>query len=64
MLEPNADPIRMLEALTPEVIRDRLAKLECEEDALRVLLRSARAREGVNQRRRLARRQEANRVAG
>jgi hypothetical protein len=39
-----ADPVHLIESLSPERIEARLAELSRESDALRVLLRAARAR--------------------
>jgi hypothetical protein len=45
-----ADPVALLESLDPEAIAARLDELEREAQALRVLLRSARARQGARKR--------------
>jgi ribosomal protein L29 len=45
------DPIEILRRLTAEELRTRLEQLHREQAALRVLLRSAAAREGVTRRR-------------
>jgi ribosomal protein L29 len=42
---PPADPVAFLASLTPEEIEERLAELDRQARALRVLLRSARARQ-------------------
>jgi hypothetical protein len=41
----TTDPIAVIESLDVEVIRDRLAELRRQEDALRVLLRAALVRQ-------------------
>jgi hypothetical protein len=40
-----ADPAALIEALDPDLIRDRLAELDRQSRALRVLLRTAVARQ-------------------
>jgi hypothetical protein len=49
---PLPDPVSVLKALNAEAIRARLAELDAEASALRVLLRSARAREQALRRQR------------
>jgi hypothetical protein len=45
-----ADPIRLVRDLDADAIAARLVELEAEASALRVLLRSARARENARKR--------------
>jgi hypothetical protein len=52
------DPVALVQSLDPDQIARRLEALAAEERALRVLLRSARAREQALRRRQ--RREEAN----
>jgi hypothetical protein len=42
---PRSDPAALIESLNPQTIRERLAELDCQARALRVLLRSALARQ-------------------
>jgi hypothetical protein len=58
---PPSDPVKLLETLDAEAIQERLDALDREARALRVLLRSARARQGAMERRR-GRREEAAHV--
>jgi hypothetical protein len=51
------DALKILASLTPEQITDRLNEIEREADALRVLLRSARARQVAGGREQRHRRQ-------
>jgi hypothetical protein len=51
---PTTDPLALLDRLSAEEIRNRIDRLDAEQRALRVLLRSVLARE-----RALAKRQEA-----
>ena len=44
------DPVELLRELTADAIQERLLSVEAEADALRVLLRSARARERRDER--------------
>jgi hypothetical protein len=50
--KPPTDPIRFIESLDADQIAERLAQLSAEERALRVLLRSARARQAAKGRQR------------
>jgi hypothetical protein len=51
---PIAEPRRLIESLDSSAIRARLIELQSEQDALRVLLRAARARERAQARKREA----------
>jgi hypothetical protein len=53
------DPIRIVESLDADLIAARLAELSAEQRALRVLLRSARARQVARERQERQRREEA-----
>jgi hypothetical protein len=53
-----ADPVSLIERIDPDAIRERLADLDRQTRALRVLLRSALARQRVTKRR--APREEAH----
>jgi hypothetical protein len=46
-----ADPVALIQSLDPDAIARRLDELAAEEHALRVLLRSARARQQAQRRR-------------
>jgi hypothetical protein len=45
-----SDPLKAIQALAPAEIEERLEELDRQASALRVLLRSARAREAVGRR--------------
>jgi hypothetical protein len=46
----RSDPVALFTSLTPDEIESRLRELAAEENALRVLLRSLRARERTRKR--------------
>jgi hypothetical protein len=54
MPDPLTDPIRFVETLSADALVERLDQLDREKDAIRVLLRSVRARQSAANRRQAA----------